>query len=75
VGDLRFKAPIPPASWDDTLDTTSLDVNCYLADSDNDAETEDCLYINVYTPQVYFIDRRVGYYFGITFSFPLKTNR
>jgi carboxylesterase type B len=52
VGELRFKAPIPPPSWDETLDTTSLDIICYQQNGNDDTETEDCLYINVHTPQL-----------------------
>ncbi|KAJ3620299.1 hypothetical protein MTP99_004262 [Tenebrio molitor] len=52
VGELRFKPPIPPPSWDETLDTTSLDIICYQQNGNDDTETEDCLYINVHTPQL-----------------------
>jgi carboxylesterase type B len=53
VGELRFKAPIPPSSWDEPLDTVNLDVTCYQQSRNVKEESEDCLYINVYTPQVY----------------------
>jgi hypothetical protein len=75
VGELRFKAPIPPPSWDETLDTVSLDVICYQVGSNSEDESEDCLYINVYTPQVGFTVFTVEYSSSTTFSFPVMTNR
>jgi para-nitrobenzyl esterase len=75
VGELRFKAPIPPPSWDETLDTVSLDVICYQVGSNSEDESEDCLYINVYTPQVGFTVSSVEYSSSTTFSFPVMTNR
>ncbi|XP_044252791.1 juvenile hormone esterase-like [Tribolium madens] len=52
IGDLRFKAPVPPPSWEDPLDTLNLDVSCYQVSGNSDDESEDCLYINVFTPQL-----------------------
>lgn len=52
LGKLRFKAPIPPANWDEPLDTTDMDVTCYMQSFNNEFESEDCLYLNVFTPQV-----------------------
>jgi carboxylesterase type B len=60
VGELRFKAPIPPPSWDEPLDTVNLDVTCYQQNANSDAESEDCLYINVYTPQLPSEDETVA---------------
>ncbi|XP_044270259.1 venom carboxylesterase-6-like [Tribolium madens] len=52
LGQLRFKAPIPPANWDEPLDTIDMDVVCYQQPSNNEYESEDCLYLNVFTPQL-----------------------
>ncbi|KAL5242174.1 hypothetical protein ACI65C_009584 [Semiaphis heraclei] len=48
VGELRFEAPEPVGPWDGTLDATKHSNACVqksVADS-----SEDCLYLNVYTP-------------------------
>jgi carboxylesterase type B len=50
IGPLRFKAPQPPENWDDVLDTTHVEVVCFQTSSNNDNESEDCLYVNVYGP-------------------------
>ena len=56
VGDLRWKAPEPPAKWKDTRDATSYGARCaqgrvfpdmVFQDS---GPSEDCLFLNVYTP-------------------------
>ncbi|RZC41050.1 COesterase domain containing protein [Asbolus verrucosus] len=53
VGELRFKAPLPSANWDGILNTTSIDVSCHQQNPvSNNAESEDCLFINVYTSQL-----------------------
>ncbi|KAJ8968261.1 hypothetical protein NQ317_005409, partial [Molorchus minor] len=44
VGGLRFKDPVPTPSWSGVLDARG-DVA-----SNNISQTEDCLYLNVYTP-------------------------
>ncbi|KAJ8981443.1 hypothetical protein NQ317_000117 [Molorchus minor] len=51
VGNLRFQPPQPVASWDGILDTQQYNNMCYQVGNDNSLETEDCLYINVYTPE------------------------
>ncbi|RZB39577.1 venom carboxylesterase-6-like, partial [Asbolus verrucosus] len=45
-------APTPPNNWDGILNTTFLDAICYQISTDLPEETEDCLYINVYTPEL-----------------------
>lgn len=55
VGDLRWKPPVEPASWTDTLDTIENPSACpqtfFLGlPSPGSAPSEDCLYINVDTP-------------------------
>ncbi|RZC35598.1 COesterase and/or Abhydrolase 3 domain containing protein [Asbolus verrucosus] len=52
VGELRFKAPIPPSNWEGTLDTLHLDVTCYQQNANSNYESEDCLYVNVFTPEL-----------------------
>ncbi|RZC33822.1 COesterase and/or Abhydrolase 3 domain containing protein, partial [Asbolus verrucosus] len=52
VGNLRFKAPIPAKNWEGILNTTHLDITCYQQGIDVDYESEDCLFINVFTPQL-----------------------
>ncbi|XP_060525635.1 juvenile hormone esterase-like isoform X2 [Cylas formicarius] len=54
LGELRFKPPRFPQPWSDVLDTTEDSQSCIsVKHFDNaDAESEDCLYINVYTPSL-----------------------
>jgi para-nitrobenzyl esterase len=53
VGDLRWKAPRPVASWRDTLAANALPEFCpqFLYFTNAYAGVEDCLYLNVYRPQ------------------------
>nr|AIY68360.1 esterase [Leptinotarsa decemlineata] len=56
VGELRFREPLPPDNWNGILDATYNDkiciqlVNIYNVNMSK-YENEDCLYINVYTPE------------------------
>ncbi|KAF2902649.1 hypothetical protein ILUMI_03534 [Ignelater luminosus] len=56
VGKLRFKPPVPSGSWDGVLDATQVAPICPQIDifqGETDAKgDEDCLYLNVYTPQL-----------------------
>ncbi|XP_063533707.1 juvenile hormone esterase-like [Cydia strobilella] len=56
VGDLRFKAPLPPTSWQGVRSAKEVSSVCYqvnlLAFEVNGTGSEDCLYLNVYTPDV-----------------------
>lgn len=50
---LLLKAPEPAESWEDVLDGTVSNKICYQGTNNKDAiPTEDCLYVNVYTPVV-----------------------
>ncbi|XP_066261238.1 juvenile hormone esterase-like [Euwallacea similis] len=56
VGDLRFASPLPNSPWNGTLDATKERSECVQFSSDDFlgigdiSGDEDCLYINVYTP-------------------------
>jgi carboxylesterase type B len=63
INNLRFKRPVPVKNWDDILNTTKLQNTCYqLRDeiypgfwgtelwNPNTEVSEDCLYLNVWTP-------------------------
>lgn len=53
VGSLRFQPPVEPEPWDDVLNTTENTKVCYqYRTSGSERESEDCLYLNVYTPIV-----------------------
>ncbi|KAJ8923394.1 hypothetical protein NQ315_001952 [Exocentrus adspersus] len=54
VGELRFKEPVAPEKWEDVLNTTGNTKICYQSGDlyevyEGLTETEDCLYLNVYT--------------------------
>jgi para-nitrobenzyl esterase len=56
VGDLRWKAPQPPAKWKGKREAASYGARCMQADVFPDmvfqdsGPSEDCLYLNVFTP-------------------------
>ncbi|XP_063925052.1 carboxylic ester hydrolase-like [Zophobas morio] len=52
VGELRFKAPQPVANWEGVLETKYISTTCFQTSSNNDNESEDCLFINIYTPEL-----------------------
>ncbi|PZC78162.1 hypothetical protein B5X24_HaOG200122 [Helicoverpa armigera] len=55
LGDLRFKAPQPPKPWDGVREAKEFGPKCIQYDSFIKAGllgSEDCLYLNVYTPKV-----------------------
>ncbi|XP_015837950.1 esterase FE4 isoform X2 [Tribolium castaneum] len=52
LGSLRFKAPQSAQNWDGILNTTHMDVTCMQVTKNLSKESEDCLYLNVYTPQL-----------------------
>nr|AEE62682.1 unknown [Dendroctonus ponderosae] len=51
VGDLRFEVPQPAEPWTGVLDATDDQDSCVSVNNDS-GESEDCLYINVYTPNL-----------------------
>ncbi|XP_060516714.1 juvenile hormone esterase-like [Cylas formicarius] len=73
VGALRFQAPVPPDPWTDVYDaTTANGAICYQVSFDLTNETEDCLFLSVYSPNpwkkekypVVFHIHGGGFYFG-----------
>jgi para-nitrobenzyl esterase len=56
VGDLRWRAPEPPAKWKGVRDATRFGAHCaqnHLFDDiafQDDGPSEDCLFLNVYAP-------------------------
>jgi len=56
VGDLRWKSPAPPVKWKTTRDATHYGAHCVQGRVFDDmifqdaAPSEDCLYLNVYSP-------------------------
>ncbi|XP_026744640.1 venom carboxylesterase-6-like [Trichoplusia ni] len=56
IGDLRFKAPVPPKPWSGIRKAKEFGPMCYQYDMFFDkgarSGSEDCLYLNVYTPDV-----------------------
>jgi para-nitrobenzyl esterase len=62
VGNLRWQPPQPPASWASPLDATAFANHCpqVVSPFGFPSTTEDCLYLNVYTPNKkgFAVDRR-----------------
>ncbi|XP_018575849.1 venom carboxylesterase-6-like isoform X2 [Anoplophora glabripennis] len=56
VGNLRFKAPVEPSKWPDILTTQENAPHClqknYLFSNPRVIGSEECLYLNVYTPKL-----------------------
>jgi para-nitrobenzyl esterase len=56
VGDLRWRSPQPPAKWSGIRDATHYGARCYQGQIYGDmifqdsGPSEDCLYLNVFTP-------------------------
>jgi para-nitrobenzyl esterase len=54
VGELRWRPPEPPESWDTPLDATEFSAACPQlgsTTSPESSENEDCLYLNVWAPE------------------------
>ncbi|PZC79286.1 hypothetical protein B5X24_HaOG200169 [Helicoverpa armigera] len=56
LGDLRFKAPQPPQPWENVRSAKEFGPKCYQYDlfmeKGKRDGSEDCLYLNVYTPDI-----------------------
>ncbi|XP_045482949.1 juvenile hormone esterase-like [Harmonia axyridis] len=53
LGELRFQPPQKPDNWEGVLDSDAKDRMCIQLTSNlQPNESEDCLYIHVYTPQI-----------------------
>nr|WEM02069.1 esterase [Phaedon brassicae] len=56
IGELRFEDPVPPKKWNGILNVTRNTKTCFQyinflnVDNWRESQTEDCLYLNVYTP-------------------------
>lgn len=50
VGDLRWKAPQPPAKWNGVWEATKFAPAPMQAGNPQSGKSEDCLYLNVWTP-------------------------
>ena len=58
VGDLRFKDPVPRKTWKNTWNATEFTPFCAMVGLEISEEmkmSEDCLYLNVFVPEVSFI--------------------
>jgi carboxylesterase type B len=53
VGELRFELPVPVAPWEGVLNTTHIRDVCIQWELDDEiAGSEDCLFLNVYSPKL-----------------------
>ena len=52
VGDLRWREPLPAKAWTGVRDATSFGPMCHQNDNKQLPHSEDCLQLNVWTPQV-----------------------
>ena len=57
VGDLRWKAPQPAAQWDTVLQANRFAPDPIQGWGDKAKQSEDCLYLNVWTPAKYTNDK------------------
>lgn len=60
IDELRFKAPVPAVPWKGVLDATKQHAICpqmnVYEENFNISGNEDCLYLNVYTPRIEFLN-------------------
>ncbi|XP_060525641.1 juvenile hormone esterase-like [Cylas formicarius] len=55
IGKLRYQSPIPPEPWNNVRDATKEGPSCFFIIDyfpDDGPKSEDCLYLNVYTPSL-----------------------
>ncbi|KAK5645314.1 hypothetical protein RI129_006614 [Pyrocoelia pectoralis] len=52
IGKLRFKAPKSPIKWDGIRDATVEGKTCYSSNLQTATQSEDCLFLNIYTPSL-----------------------
>lgn len=70
IGDLRFREPQPPTSWTGIYDATYYGPMCVQATARLDiAADEDCLHLNVFSPNLNGSLPVIVYIFGGAFSF------
>ena len=64
VGELRFEKPKPIDNWKETLDATSFGAACpqsvFIPDFKPGTMSEDCLFLNVYVPQILDPNRKLS---------------
>ena len=51
TGDLRWREPLPAKPWTGTRDATSFGAPCVQGGATGASSSEDCLYLNVWTPE------------------------
>lgn len=51
-----IQEPVEPLNWEGILNTTENTKVCVQFESNDDRESEDCLYLNVYTPEVSIVN-------------------
>jgi para-nitrobenzyl esterase len=51
VGDLRWREPLPAKPWTGVRDATAFGPMCHQSGNTNTPHSEDCLQLNVWTPQ------------------------
>ncbi|GLV39965.1 uncharacterized protein CBL_10861 [Carabus blaptoides fortunei] len=52
IGNLRFEAPLPARNWTGILNATTEGEDCTSTVNNSVVGSEDCLFVNVYTPQL-----------------------
>lgn len=57
VGDLRWKAPQPMTTWEGVKETTEFSPSPYQGGNPPGGKSEDCLYLNIWTPAKSFDEK------------------